>query len=126
MSDPTLALQVALLARLQEVLSVPVYDAVPQETAYPYVTLGTSMASNVDATNERIDLRFYYLSIWSRAYGQAEILGIMTEIDTLNDSQLPISTGDVGSLRVARKQTIRDSDELTFQGLVTLQIYTTH
>ena len=126
MAEPTKALHTALLARLQSILSVTVWDAVPQGTNYPYVTLDSMVSANEDFLNSRINTRFVYLGIWSRAYGQAEIMDIMSQIDAINEQPLTLSTGSVVSVRVDNTRTVRDSDNLTYQGQVTLRIITQH
>jgi hypothetical protein len=125
-AEPTKALHTALLARLQSILSVTVWDAVPQGTNYPYVTLDSMVSANEDFLNSRINTRFVYLGIWSRAYGQAEIMDIMSQIDAINEQPLALSTGSVVSVRVDNTRTVRDSDNLTYQGQVTLRIITQH
>jgi len=125
-AEPTKALHTALLARLQSILSVTVWDAVPQGTNYPYVTLDSMVSANEDFLNSRINTRFVYLGIWSRAYGQAEIMDIMSQIDAINEQPLTLSTGSVVSVRVDNTRTVRDSDNLTYQGQVTLRIITQH
>lgn len=126
MSEPSEALQVALGAALISALSCDVYDAVPQGAAYPYVTLDSTTVNNKDFLSGRKDQRFVYLSVWSRDYGQAEVLRIMAEIDALHEQSLTLSTGEMASLRVERKRTVREPDGLTYQGQVTLRIITTH
>lgn len=127
MSDPTLALQSALLAAIDGVVSCEVYDAVPQGATYPYVTLDYQTSSNNDYLGGfRVDQRYIYLGVWSRVTGAEEVLGIMAQIDALNEQPLTLSTGSMVSLRVERKRTVREPDNLTFQGQVTLRIITTH
>lgn len=81
--EPGLALHKAILATLKDGLSVPVYDAVPQGTSFPYVTVDTSITANADALVERIDERFVFLNVWSQVRGQEEVLSIIGEIDGL-------------------------------------------
>lgn len=127
MSEPTLALQAALLAQLQSTLSCSVYDAVPQASTYPYVTIDFMSVDNEDyLAGFRVERRFVYLSVWSRSYGQSEVMSIMAQIDALNEQPLTLSTGQMASLRVERKRTVREPDNLTFMGQVTLRIITTH
>lgn len=126
MSEPTEALHTALLAKIKTLVSCSVWDGVPQNTTYPYIVMDYTTAGNEDYTNARMDRRFYYLSIWSRSEGQAEVMGIMTQLDALNNSPLTLSTGAVGSIRVERKRTNREPDNLTFMGHMTLRILTTH
>lgn len=126
MSEPTTALYTALLASIDALVTCDVWDGVPQNTTYPYVVMDFTTSSNEDLTNTRLDRRYVYLSIWSRSPGQAEVMGIMSQLDALNNSSLSLSTGAVCLLRVERKRTSREPDNLTFMGQVTLQILTTH
>lgn len=126
MSEPTTALYTALLAAIDALVTCDVWDGVPQNTTYPYVVMDFTTSSNEDLTNTRLDRRYVYLSIWSRSPGQAEVMGIMSQLDALNNSSLSLSTGAVCLLRVERKRTSREPDNLTFMGQVTLEILTTH
>lgn len=126
MAEPTKALHKALLAALQSACSCSVYDGVPQGAAMPYVVMDDTQSANEDYINSRLDRRFQYLSIWSDAHGQAEIMGIIEEIDALSEQPLTLDTGSVISVRVERKRTHREDDNLTFMGHVTLRILTTH
>ena len=126
MAEPTKALHKALLAQLTSLCSCGVYDGVPQNVTYPYVVLDSTVSGNEDLTNYRVDRRFYYLSIWSRNHGQAEVMGIMEEIDAIHNTTFSLDTGEMCSIRVDRKQTSREPDNLTFMGQVTLRILTTH
>lgn len=126
MAEPTHALQVALLARLKGILSCAVYDAVPQGAAYPYVTLDAQTADAGRFLTLRTTTRFVYLGIWSQVYGQGEILKIMGQLDALHEQPLTLSTGSVISVRVERTRTVRESDNLTYMGQVTLRIMTQH
>lgn len=125
-TDPTKALHKALLAALNSVCSCSVYDGVPQDAAFPYVVIDYSISDNSDFLSSRMDVRFVYLMIWSRVLGQAEVMDIISEIETLNEQKLALDTGAVASLRVDSKRTAREDDNLTFRGQVTLRIITTH
>lgn len=126
MSEPTAALHLALRAAVDALVTCPVYDGVPQNATYPYIVMDYTTAGNEDFTNARMDRRFYYLSVWSRSQGQREVMDILSQLDALNNSPLTLSTGAVGSIRVERKRTNREPDNLTFMGHMTLRILTTH
>lgn len=128
MSDPTLALQKALYERLTEALDCPVFDAVPDKQPYPYVTLDREFSSNTSPiTGKRRENRLFYLSVWSNYPGQAEVKQIMINIAAaLNEKPLPLETGRAVSVRVTRCETIREPDNRTFMGAVTLRIITQH
>jgi len=127
MSDPGSALHIALLAALKAAVTCDVWDGVPQDATYPYVLMDSMSSTNNDfIAGSRMDTRFAYLSIWSRNRGQAEVLTIMSQIEAINEQPLSLSSGAVASLRVERKRTVREADNLTFMGHVTLRILTTH
>ena len=126
MAEPTKALHKALLSQLNSICSCSVYDGVPQNVSYPYVVMDYTISANEDYTNYRVDRRFYYLSIWSRSPGQAEVMGIIEEIDAIHNTTFSLDTGLMCSIRVERKETNREPDNLSFQGQVTLRVLTTH
>lgn len=127
MSSPTVALQVELIAVLDEALDCDVYDAVPPGAEYPYVTLDRMDSRNSDMLNSRLDERFVYLSVWSTHPGQSEVMTIMASIDNaLNNKRLNLSTGRAFGVQVIRQSTRRESDNLTFMGQVILRIFTQH
>ncbi|MNE98321.1 hypothetical protein D3C80_1968190 [compost metagenome] len=74
-----------------------------------------------------MEVRFQYLSVWSKYQGQAEVKRIMGEIgNALHRQRLRLATGRAVSVRVLRTRTNREPDGLTYQGQVTLRILTTH
>lgn len=127
MADPSFALQVALFDRLELEVSCPVYDSVPMNADFPYVSLDYEISTNTDPLASRRDIRFFYLSVWSDFKGQEEVKRLMAEIDAAtHERPLPLTTGRVVSIRVERKQTNREPDGVTFMGSVTLRIITQH
>jgi Protein of unknown function (DUF3168) len=126
MASPGKALHKGLLAKIDTLIDCEVYDAVPQGAAYPYVLIDTDAVSNEDYFNLRMERRFIYLSIWSRAYGSAEVRGIIDQIDAINESPITLDTGDMVSVRVERTHCNREPDNLTYMGSITLRILTTH
>jgi hypothetical protein len=128
MSDPGLALQKALFEKLSASLSAPVFDAVPQGTPYPYVTLDYEVTDNTTPiSGKKRENRLFYLSVWSDYQGQAEVKRINGEIaDALDEVALPLSTGTAVSVRVLRTETNREPDGKTYMGSVTLRIITQH
>ena len=124
MADPAIPLQAALYARLSDELSVPVYDAVPMDTPYPYVTIDSEQATNTSVISGRKRAnRIVYLSVWSNYRGQAEVKRINAEIEAaLDERPLTLSDGRAFGVRVERMSTNRDADGETYQGAVTLRI----
>jgi len=147
MSDPTVELQAALYRMLSAGMSCPVYDAVPEDAAPPYVTIDYEVASNADLLACRLEKRWLYLSVWSNYPGQAEVKRLLAEIDlVLHGQRLALITGviDVAGwqpyfneslsvplaavtrLRVERKSTQRDADGRTYQGQAVISVMTQH
>ena len=128
MSDPGLALQKALFEKLTIALATPVFDAVPANTPYPYVTLDYETVDNTTpVSGKKRENRLFYLSIWSDYQGQAEVKRINGEIsEALDEIALPLSTGTAVSVRVLRTETNREPDGKTYMGSVTLRIITQH
>jgi len=127
-SDPSLALQQALYQRLTAELSCPVYDAVPADTPYPYVTLDSEAATNASpVSGRRRETRLLYLSVWSNYPGQAEVKRLIGEIvAALDERPLPLSIGRAVSVRIERTSTNREPDGATYMGAVTVRVITTH
>ncbi|MCF7545553.1 DUF3168 domain-containing protein [Pseudomonas petrae] len=128
MSNPGLALQKALFDRLSTALATSVFDAVPEDTPYPYVTLDYEVTDNTTpVSGKKRENRLFYLSVWSDYQGQAEVKRINGEIaEALDEVALPLSTGTVVSVRVLRTETNREPDGKTYMGSVTLRIITQH
>lgn len=127
MADPSFALQVALFDRLVAEVSCPIYDSVPMNAEFPYVSLDYEISSNDDPLANRRDIRLFYLSVWSDFKGQEEVKRLMAEIDAAtHERPLALTTGRVVSIRVDRKQTNREPDGVTYMGSVTLRIITQH
>lgn len=126
MADPAIPLQAALYARLTAELTVPVFDAVPMGTPYPYVTIDSEQARNSSPISgrKRAD-RVLYLSVWSDYQGQAEVKRINAEIEAaLDERPLALSDGRAASVRIERMSTSCDADGITYQGSVTARVIT--
>ena len=128
MSEPTNAILKAVYTRLSSALSpVKVYDSVPQGAAYPYVVIESIMGLQSDFLVSRKDEFFVYLSIWSQYKGQKQVVDIIADIyDALHRTQLSMDTGRMIECTVQEKRTIRDADNLTFQGALKLRIMVEH
>lgn len=127
MTDPSWPLQQALYQALSNALPCPVYDAVPQDAAYPYVTIDREVRRGADFLASRMDERYVYLNVWSAYQGQKEVKEIIAAIDAaLHRQPLTLATGRVVSCVVRDTDTARDADGTTYMGRVTLQILTQH
>tara|TARA_Y100001951_G_scaffold103734_1_gene113275 strand:+ start:12299 stop:12685 length:387 start_codon:yes stop_codon:yes gene_type:complete len=127
-SDPGFALQQAIYQRLTAELSVPVFDAVPMDTPYPYVTLDSEHSVNATPISGRQrETRLLYLSVWSDYQGQAEVKRILGELHAaLNERPLPLAIGRAVSVRVQTARSNREPDGRTYMGSMTVRVITTH
>ncbi|MDT4863046.1 hypothetical protein FQZ97_977350 [compost metagenome] len=128
MADPGFALQRAIYQRLTQEVSVPVYDAVPADTPYPYITIDHETSKNeTPIAGRKRHLRLIYLSVWSDHQGQAEVKRLLGEIDTaLNERPLPLADGRAVSVRVTESGTHREPDGRTYMGSATVRVITTY
>lgn len=130
MSDPSLALQKALLDRLSlpGVISCRIFDSVPEKTPFPYVVMDTEISSNTTPVfGKKRENRLFYISVWSNHKGQSEVKRINAEIAAaLDEVPLSLSTGTAVSVRVLRTETNREPDGKTFMGSVVVRIITQH
>jgi len=127
MSDPALALQTAIYAELNANLTVPIYDAVPQNASFPYVTIEYQESVNGNFLTSRTEQKTIFLAVWSDYRGQKEVLTIIAEIDNLlHEKNLTLSAGRIALMQIAAKRTNRESDGVTFMGRVSLKITLQH
>lgn len=123
MSDPSVAFQTAIYTELDANLSVPIYDSVPQDASYPYVTIDYQDSSNANYLSKRKDQKIMYFAVWSDYRGQKEVLEIMAELDSLlNDKKFNLTTGRIAQMRVLSKRTNREADGVTYMGQLRLQV----
>ena len=127
MADPGWAVQTAVYGLLSAGLSCPVYDHVPEDSAYPYVVIDRTVVGTDDTFSTRRDERFVTLSVWSQYRGQKEVVDIIAEIDTALHNQRPtLTNGRVVQMRIDRRDTNREPDGLTYMGQVSVRIVTEH
>lgn len=128
MADPSFALQKAIYARLSAEVSAPTFDAVPENTPYPYVTLDREVNANITPiAGRRRKQHLLYLSVWSAYQGQAEVKRLLGEIDTaLNERPLQLDEGRAVSVRVIASDTNREPDGRTYMGSATVRVITTY
>ena len=128
MADPSVALQEAMLARLEAEVSCPVYDGAPMDSPMPYISIDREISTNTSPiAGRKREQRLIYLSVWSDAHGQAEVKRIIGEIVTaLDERPLPLEVGRAVSVRVEQADSQRDADGVTYQGSITVRVITTH
>lgn len=124
-------LQQALFARLgadtgvQALIGNPVrlYDHVPQNPTFPYVTLGEEFSTDWGAkglAGQDVDL---ILHAWSRYRGKAQAKQILGAIHTcLHEADFAVSGANLVLCRFAFSDVIDDPDGLTRHGIIRFRI----
>jgi hypothetical protein len=116
MSDPSLPLQIAIVAALKaaDVAGDRVYDTVPPGAEFPYVSISGSQvlpdkADCIDGTEV-----FVQLDAWSRAQGYPEVMGIAGGVvDALDDEPIVVDGFHLVVLELQNLSYLRDPDGLT-------------
>ncbi|MDD1133585.1 DUF3168 domain-containing protein [Pseudomonas shahriarae] len=128
MSDPSVALQEAMFARLEAEVSCPVFDGAPMDTDMPYVSFDREISTNISPiAGRKRQQRLIYLSVWSDAHGQAEVKRILGEVvAALDERRMPLTVGRAVSVRVEQADAQRDADGVTYQGSITVRVITTY
>jgi len=135
MSDPSFALQVALVGTLKSIVtaaSTRVYDEVPRNATtgevtatFPYVAIGTGEATPVDEECWDRTTTILPVDVWSRAVGFPEAKQIAGAIrDRLHEGDLTITGHTLDRMYVDRIDYIRDPDGKTRRARLTLVIET--
>jgi hypothetical protein len=89
-----------------------VYDDVPEDAQYPYVTISTVASSPDNELGEYGRQTVVQLDVWSAYRGFAEATGILSHIERLLDRQpLPITGHSTVAVRHASVTALRDPDE---------------
>lgn len=126
--DPSAALQVAIVARLQACGSAAdkrVYDRVPANRVFPYIALG-----NVQVISELIEgfsgaEVYITIDAWSQAPGKLEMQGLgKSIIAALDDADLSGDGIVIKSCLLSDVQYVPDPDGLTSHGIFTFHILT--
>ena len=123
MTDPAWPLQQALYTTLTGdttlmALIDAVHDQVPEEAAYPYVSLGDDTAVDWGTKSTQGQEVTITLHGWSRARGRREVKQIMARVYTLLHEQTLTIAGFTNVLtRFEFSDTFRDPDGLTQHGV---------
>lgn len=113
-------------AALNALIGPPrLYDHVPQNTAYPYLTLGQSTVRDWSTGTEVGDEHSLTLHVWSRASGRKEANDIMAALkDALHDRALTLSGYRLVNMRHELSEARREPDGDTYHGLIRFRAVT--
>lgn len=128
--DPSLELQIALIARLRAFPALAtlvggrIYDAPPPSAAYPYVTLGEDQIlpdAGTDYDGADVTLT---LHVWSKATGFPETKRIAAAIRAALAAELPLTALRLVDLVYEGARYLREPDGLVSHGVVTFTALT--
>ncbi len=96
-----------------------IYDDVPQNPSYPYVTLGQSLARDWSTGSEDGQEHIITLHVWSLSGGKKEAHEIIAAVqDILHDAPLIVTDHNLVNLRQEFSDTRRDPDGEHYHGIV--------
>ena len=97
-----------------------IFDTVaPQDTSYPYVLIGTEIATDIGT--KTLDGKLYNVDIdvWSQYRGQKEIKEIMERLYNLvNNTTISVSGADSVMSYVNSATTLVEADGITRHGII--------
>lgn len=125
MTNPTLELQGVIVARLKDfpgltaLVANRVYDNVPPNASFPYVSWGPeqSISENADCISGfNISIQ---IDAWSRAVGLPEVKQIAEQVRlALHDYDPELTANALVSLQHNQTRTLRDPDGLTNHAVI--------
>jgi hypothetical protein len=126
------ALQQAIFARLSAdaallaLLGGPrVYDDVPQGAAFPYLTLGQSVARDWSTGSDDGSEHILTVHAWSKAGGKREVLEILGSVRAaLHDTGLTLTGHRLVNLRHEHSEARRDPDGDVYHGIARFRAVT--
>lgn len=96
-----------------------VYDHVPRQTRFPYVTLGTIICRDWSTGTESGFEHFLTIHVWSRAGGHKETQEIVGLIgDALHDALISLTGHALVNLRFDSSEIRRERDGETLHGIM--------
>lgn len=131
MSDSLYAVQAAVKAKLladatfTASAGTRVYDHVPDQATFPYVTIGESTAIPFDTKDLTGMEQTVTLHVWSRYRGRKEAKEIMKAMyDVLNRGTLSVSGHSFHDCLFEFADTFEDPDGLTYHGVQRFRVTT--
>lgn len=128
MTDASLTLQGAVYGALTAApaIGAAVYDAVPQDAAYPHIELGDGLALDWSAIRLRGEWHRVDIHVWSRYRGQKEAKELLAKIkDRLHEKAFTLSGNALVDIRFSDAETMTDADGLTRHGIIRFTAITT-
>lgn len=133
MSEAMFAVQDAVLevlaasSAVQEHLGSParIFDHVPPEATFPFLTLGEAVAVPFDTKDRSGMSQTITLHVWSRYRGRKQVKDVLKAVyDTLHQGTLSVAGQDFVDCRFEAAETMLDDDGLTYHGVARYRVRT--
>jgi hypothetical protein len=116
------AIQAAIFARLST-LSTPVFDHVPQGTAFPYIVIGDDTSIPWDTDTSLGTETTCTIHVWSRERGRKQVKAIMDAVyASLNRASFAIAGGVLIECLYEFSESFMDPDGLTRHGVMRFRL----
>lgn len=134
MSDPSLALQGALAAKIKGStgggdlgVADRVYDKVPDKPTFPYVRIGDDQVVGDDDDCEELSEVFTRIHVWSQAGGKPEAKRIAGLIRSrLRTATFTLAGYTVDNIEFVQTIYLDDADGLSVHAVIELRFLITH
>lgn len=127
MPDASLPVQAAIFSALSAAVSpVKVYDAVPQNAAFPYLTIGDDTAADAGTkTNQGQEITLT-IHAWSQYQGRKEVKELLGKVyDALHEKPLTVPGFSVSMVRFEYSDSFTDADGKTRHGVARYRVIIT-
>lgn len=102
-----------------------IFDAVPDKSAFPYITLGQSSVVDWSTGSEAGEEHRLTLNVWSRAAGRRETHELMAALRTaLHEHELVLDGHRLVNFRHELSEVRREADGVTTRGIVRFRAVT--
>ena len=102
-----------------------IYDDVPQDAAFPYLSFGASIDRDWSTSTEPGEEHLFTLHVWSRARGRREVFAILAALRAaLHDRALALTGFRLVNLREEFAEARPDPDSDTYHGVLRLRAVT--
>lgn len=101
-----------------------IYDRPPQETVFPYVTIGEAVISDWSSATTSGTEQVISIHAWSREGGRKQAVSIMEKIyATLHDANFSVEGHTLVMIRFAGSSVTLENDGFTYQGQMKFRAY---
>lgn len=115
-------IQQAVFDELSE-LDYPVYDHVPQVSAFPYIVIGDDTSIAFDTDESVGSESTLTIHVWSQYRGKMQVKEILQEIyDKLNRADIAVSGCHLVECVAEFQETYLESDGLTRHGVIRFRL----